>query len=152
VVGVAAWRAIGSDVFGTRADGSTEHIRRRDDYVDPNMSESAYTRREALELGSTAVLAGLAGCSGVPRDDPAVSSGTTAAAGSAGSGGDSGAENAYTRAYRETIGSVVRVRTDDGSGTRFVFDESHVVTNAHVVGRASRSGATWWWPSTARTS
>ncbi len=45
-------------------------------------------------------------------------------------------ESVYTRVYRQTIDSVVLVRTDEGGGTGFVFDDGHVVTNQHVVGSA----------------
>jgi S1-C subfamily serine protease len=39
--------------------------------------------------------------------------------------------------YQETIDSVVLVQTDEGAGTGFIYDNTHVVTNAHVVGEAA---------------
>ena len=48
-------------------------------------------------------------------------------------------DSEYARAYRRTIESVVLVETDQGQGTGFMFNDSHVVTNAHVVGTASAS-------------
>jgi S1-C subfamily serine protease len=52
-------------------------------------------------------------------------------------------EHTYERLYRETIPSVVSVYVtpDDrsqwgGSGSGFVYDETHLVTNEHVVGDA----------------
>jgi len=52
-------------------------------------------------------------------------------------------EHTYERLYRETIPSVVSVYVtpDDrsqwgGSGSGFVYDETHIVTNEHVVGDA----------------
>ena len=57
---------------------------------------------------------------------------------------ESGAESVYTRVYRETIGSVVSIRVSStggrsgGQGSGFVYDPTHIVTNAHVVGDADR--------------
>jgi len=42
-----------------------------------------------------------------------------------------------TQVYQNTIDSVVLVQTDQGAGTGFMIDDSHAVTNAHVVGEAS---------------
>jgi S1-C subfamily serine protease len=55
----------------------------------------------------------------------------------AGSDGQTPAGNVHTQVYRETIDSVVLVSLRQGQGTGFVYDDSHIVTNAHVV-----SGAT----------
>lgn len=47
------------------------------------------------------------------------------------------AGSVYTDVYRETIPSVVLITTGQGQGTGFLYDDNHIVTNAHVVGRAS---------------
>ncbi|WP_115864350.1 S1C family serine protease [Halorussus litoreus] len=101
------------------------------------MTDSTPSRRRFLQLGGTALAAGLAGCGAqVPTDEGPDEAGL--AAESTGSEGQaSGSESVYTQVYRETIDSVVLVRTDGGQGTGFVFDDGHVVTNAHVVGEAT---------------
>lgn len=97
------------------------------------MPDAPPTRRDILKLGSAAVVTGLAGCSSATRD----AAGPDATTPSSDSTSSSAAESEYTRVYQETIDSVVLVQTDRGQGTGFVFDDSHVVTNAHVVGEAS---------------
>ncbi|MFQ3295701.1 MAG: serine protease Do [Natrialbaceae archaeon] len=98
------------------------------------MNRNSPSRRRFLGLAGSAILTGLAGCS-APSSTESTPTGTATV-------GDedrtkTNSESVYTRVYRETIGSVVLVETDSGQGTGFVFDESHVVTNAHVVGRAN---------------
>lgn len=120
------------------------------------------TRREYLGVAAAAT-AGLAGCSaGDPgstgetdaqaQQGTATPTGTSATTGTNASGteantsdtSESGAESVYTRVYRETIGSVVSIRVPSsggrsgGQGSGFVYDPTHLVTNAHVVGGASR--------------
>ena len=93
------------------------------------MSDSPPSRRRVLQLGATAALASLAGCSGQlsPDSEPDPNSEPSSAA------------NRQTQVYEETIASVVLVQTDRGSGTGFMTDDTHVVTNAHVVGEASET-------------
>jgi len=90
------------------------------------------SRRRLLRVGGFALATGLAGCgaSAPGGDDGASADGASA---------DDVSTDAspYTRVYRDTIDSVLLVRTDDGSGTGFVSDDTHVVTNAHVVGDAT---------------
>jgi serine protease Do len=86
------------------------------------MSDSLASRRQFLGLSGVVVTAGLAGC----NSSPLAADGDTA--------GDAGS---YTRIYRDTIGSVLLVRTDGGGGTGWVYENGHVVTNAHVVGEAT---------------
>lgn len=100
------------------------------------MSESERTRRDVLAAGGAAVLAGLAGCNTTAGET--TPGGTTPAETSTPSSGPE-ADSEYAQAYRQTIESVVLVETDQGQGTGFMFDDSHVVTNAHVVGAASTS-------------
>ena len=97
------------------------------------MSDRRPSRRRLLQLGGTAVVAGLAGCI-EQEGDSASENGTDP-----GSDSDTepAADDPVTRVYRESIDSVVLVRNDQGSGTGFVIDEGHVVTNAHVVGEAA---------------
>lgn len=99
------------------------------------MSDSSVGRRRFLELCGASTLAALAGCS-----SSAPQEGETAIAGTP----QSTAERAeldgpYAELYRETIDSVVLVRAGNSQGTGFVYDDAHVVTNAHVVGRASEA-------------
>jgi S1-C subfamily serine protease len=42
----------------------------------------------------------------------------------------------YTQVYRDAISSVVAVETNQGQGTGFLYDDTHIITNAHVVGDA----------------
>ncbi|MFD1632346.1 S1C family serine protease [Haloplanus ruber] len=85
------------------------------------------SRRRFLRVGGFALATGLAGC------------GASAPGGDDGASADTSSSDAspYTQVYRDTIDSVLLVRTDDGSGTGFVSDDAHVVTNAHVVGDAT---------------
>ncbi|WP_251341403.1 S1C family serine protease [Haloplanus halophilus] len=85
------------------------------------MVDSDTSRRRFLRAGGLALAAGVAGCGASPP---------TAA-------DDASSVSPYTRVYRDAIDSVLLVRTDAGSGTGFVYDRRHVVTNAHVVGEAS---------------
>jgi S1-C subfamily serine protease len=97
------------------------------------------TRRRFLQLSASAAAAGLAGCStgytgtvgdsGVSMTDTSDSTPTDGTA-------DPAPESVFTRVYRQVIDSVVRVETVASVGTAFVFDERHLVTNAHVVGSA----------------
>ena len=101
------------------------------------MSRETSTRRRFLELGGVALTAGLAGCNTTAPglDSPPTQSSTTV-----GPQTDSQGESdtsTYAQVYRDTISSVVLVKTSQGRGTGFLYDDGHVVTNAHVVGGAS---------------
>jgi serine protease Do len=87
------------------------------------MVEGETSRRRLLRAGGLALAAGLAGCgaSEPTGDDDTASTDTTP----------------YTQVYRDTIDSVLLIETGSGSGTGFVYDETHVVTNAHVVGETT---------------
>jgi len=88
------------------------------------------TRREIICTGGAAALAGLAGCSS-PLSTSSPEPGTDES--------DERQPDAtpddYTEIYEATIDSVVLVETD-GQGTGFMYDDHHVITNAHVVGTA----------------
>ncbi|WP_338740961.1 S1C family serine protease [Haloplanus salilacus] len=86
------------------------------------MADSRASRRQFLGLSGLALTAGLAGCNPSPptADD-----------------GEASDTSPYTRVYRDTIDSVLLIRTGEGSGTGWVYDDDHVVTNAHVVGEAT---------------
>jgi len=89
------------------------------------MTDHGPSRRRFLQAGALALTGGLAGCgSSAPAADGSDSA-TTAE------------PSPYTRIYREAIDSVLLVQTEQGSGTGWVYDGSHVVTNAHVVGEAT---------------
>ena len=88
------------------------------------------TRREIILTSGATTVAGLAGCSSplstsTPKSDADTGDGTPTA--------DEPAD--YTEIYEATIDSVVRIETD-GQGTGFMYDDQHIVTNAHVVGTA----------------
>ena len=98
------------------------------------MSERRPSRRRWLQLGGTAVTAALAGCiTQVGQDSDENGTETDSEPGSE---AEPTAGSPVTEVYRETIDSVVLVQTEQGSGTGFMADEGHVVTNAHVVGEA----------------
>jgi len=107
------------------------------------MSEESATRRQVLKAGAVTITAGLAGCSssrleGAP---PAQSASPPPEV-------NSDAGSPYTQVYEDTIPSVVLVQTGEGQGTGFVYDDHHIITNAHVVGGATRvnlrfSDGTW---------
>jgi S1-C subfamily serine protease len=97
------------------------------------MTDQGPSRRGVLRAGALALTAGLAGCGSTAPTADADADADTAAAADATTTGAS----PYTRVYREAIDSVLLVRTEQGSGTGWVYDETHVVTNAHVVGEAT---------------
>lgn len=92
------------------------------------------SRRDVLRLGAGALAAGLAGCSEAPSNQAATTG--DGASGDSPSNRQPGVESPYTEVYRESIDSVVLVRADTGQGTGWVFDDTVVVTNEHVVGAA----------------
>jgi len=99
------------------------------------MIDQGASRRGVLRAGAIALTAGLAGCGSTEpsADGSAATDGTDGSAADATTAG----QTPYTRVYRDAIDSVLLVRTDEGSGTGWVYDDAHVVTNAHVVGEAT---------------
>lgn len=97
------------------------------------MVDQRTSRRRFLGLTGLAVSAGLAGCNSSPTGDGAATTDDGSAT------DDTPAEGAspYTRVYRDTVDSVLLVQAGDGSGTGWVYDDGHVVTNAHVVGEST---------------
>ena len=93
------------------------------------------TRRRLL--AATAGLAGgLAGCSAGRRESP-----STVDAGAENESGDDSESpgddrgSAYTEVYEAAIDSVTFVRSQQGSGSGFVYGD-YVITNQHVAGDA----------------
>ena len=107
------------------------------------MSDGSTRRRYLGGIGA-ALTTGFAGCSEVLGDtgtnatDGASTNSTTTANASNSSGG---AASPYTRVYQNTIQSVVLIDTSTpegtGQGSGFVYQDSYVVTNEHVVSNAS---------------
>jgi S1-C subfamily serine protease len=101
------------------------------------MGDDHLTRRSCLGLVGAALTVGAAGCSNeAPSAAQSDESGTERQAETPDGGGQDGGlgENAFTKLYDRTVGSVVLIRTPGGSlGSGWVYGESHVVTNYHVV-------------------
>lgn len=97
------------------------------------------TRRNFLGLTGAAGAALLAGCSsGSSTDTPENTAGTSTTTDSPSPEAESPAEgefsDAFVELYDEVIGSVVAIQVPGGGlGSGFVYDESHIVTNHHVV-------------------
>ncbi|MDP9862688.1 MULTISPECIES: S1C family serine protease [Streptosporangium] len=54
-------------------------------------------------------------------------------------GGPAALESAYERVITKVLPSIVQITTENGLGSGIVYDSSgHIITNAHVVGRAKR--------------
>ncbi len=106
------------------------------------MDNERVSRRRLLAATGAALVAG---CAEAPAASETGSPGGQSPGVGSQSGSDqsqSAANNPYTEVYRETIGSVVSIRTFDGGGQRsqgsgWVFDDGHVVTNQHVVDGAT---------------
>lgn len=94
------------------------------------------TRRQFLKLGGVGLVTALAGCNSTSASRK-TSTPTTEATTDPSQQEPEAAGSVYTDVYEETIQSVVLVQTDSGQGTGFMYDDTHVVTNAHVVGTAS---------------
>jgi S1-C subfamily serine protease len=112
------------------------------------MPEETWSRRRLLGALATGTAAGLAGCSfGAPANsepsgdpgpartvDDQFESYTAQTGSSAGS-------SAYSNVYNQVADSVTAVRVrrqfGGGSGTAWVYDEQHLVTNEHVVADAT---------------
>ncbi len=107
------------------------------------MTEERYDRRRVLELGGATLATALAGCTfgadseGATATRTDTGTQTDAPAGTETPTDD--AESPYSQVYRETADSVALVDPPRGQGTGFVYDDSHVVTNAHVVGTADEA-------------
>ncbi|MFB6178759.1 MAG: S1C family serine protease [Halorientalis sp.] len=98
------------------------------------MDDQRVTRRRVLAAAGVTV--GLAGCNAPTsqstpgaHEQPGLINSTPAS------------QSVYTDVYRQTIDSVVRIRvyTDTGTaqGSGFVYDDTHIVTNQHVVDGAT---------------
>ncbi|MFB6117330.1 S1C family serine protease [Halosegnis sp.] len=97
------------------------------------MTDRTLDRRTALKLGGTTLAAALAGCN-ARRTGTATGTDSTA---TADSGGDT--TSSYADVHQATADSVVLVDPPRGQGTGFVYDDGHIVTNAHVVGEADEA-------------
>lgn len=100
----------------------------------------------------------LAGCSSpAPDASPttsAVPSGTASATPPAGvPAGAAALEQAYEQVIAEVLPSIVQITTKAGLGSGIVFDTSgHIITNAHVIGRATEMRVTLATGGPARTA
>jgi putative serine protease PepD len=90
-------------------------------------------RALGLLTATTALVAvTAAGCASTAAPRPAAAAAVTPAA-------YASLQGAFTDAIKEVLPSVVEIRTSSGLGSGVVFDSSgDIVTNAHVVGRATR--------------
>lgn len=101
------------------------------------MADKRLTRRRFLVAAG--LTAGVAGCNTPPTSEAAQATDDNEGSASGGGGQTPVAGSVFTEVYRETIDSVVLVRTFDasgrsGQGSGFVYDSQHIVTNQHVVG------------------
>ncbi len=114
------------------------------------MSESQWSRRRLLGALGTVAAGGVAGCS-FGESDPIPADGTpTDTKPSPGTATDEPnptntnrtptGGSVYTDIYRDIVDSVVAVRVDTfggtASGTAWVYDDRHLVTNEHVIADA----------------
>ena len=113
------------------------------------METETPTRRGFLTACAGLLAAGVAGCSAAPGSDgespastpePDASLGDESAAVEQLSRSED-EDSPYVAAYRATYQSVARIRvytqSGTGGGTGWLYDESHLVTNQHVVDGAS---------------
>ncbi|WP_049927020.1 S1C family serine protease [Halopiger goleimassiliensis] len=103
------------------------------------MPRERRSRRQVLQAIGVAATGVLAGCTTPQADDE---TGDESGESSAEQSDDTGqrdppANGDYAAVYEETVDSVTQMETTSGQGTGFVYDESHLVTNAHVVGDAT---------------
>ncbi|NUR58891.1 MAG: PDZ domain-containing protein [Catenulispora sp.] len=103
------------------------------------------TRHPRRAAAAAAVLlAAAAGCGGSSKSDtsPAASSSSAASSAAGSSGGSQGAESLqsdYERVVGDALPSVVQISTGSGLGSGVVYDgKGDIITNAHVVGRATQ--------------
>lgn len=102
------------------------------------MAPNNTDRRQFLKYGSIALTGVLAGCTdAVPPSEtsPRQASVSSTGARSETESADDG--SVYSQVYRDAISSVVSIDAGQGQGTGFCYDDTHVVTNAHVAGTAS---------------
>ncbi|MDL0123359.1 MULTISPECIES: trypsin-like peptidase domain-containing protein [Halobacterium] len=92
------------------------------------------SRRDVLRLGAGVLAAGTAGCTDTAPNR--VAAAETAATTTRETTTDSRSESPYTAVYRDVIDSVVMIRTQSGQGTGWLYNDTTLVTNAHVVGRS----------------
>ncbi|GAB3665413.1 trypsin-like peptidase domain-containing protein [Halopiger thermotolerans] len=91
---------------------------------------------QALGVAATGVFAGCT-TPGANDGTAAEPNGSTTGQSDAADRRDPPSNGDYAAVYRETVDSVALMETSSGQGTGFVYDESHLVTNAHVVGNAT---------------
>lgn len=104
------------------------------------MVDERATRRRFLVAAGATFGAGVSGC----FSPPAAEQSQVEASSESGSqqeplGEQQEGDSVYSRVYEETIDSVVLVRVyggvyGQGTGTGFVYDDEHLLTNHHVVG------------------
>jgi S1-C subfamily serine protease len=100
----------------------------------PSARPGRLTPRTLGLLAATTALVAVtaAGCASTAAPRPAAAAAVTPAA-------YASLQGAFTDAIKEVLPSVVEIRTSSGLGSGVVFDSSgDIVTNAHVVGRATR--------------
>lgn len=99
------------------------------------------TRPSALRMAFLIVGAALAaaGCTGTPAAVTPRSTSSPPPAGSLPTGRAASLQDTFVEVIRRVRPSVVQIETDTGLGSGVVFDDrGDIVTNAHVVGGASR--------------
>jgi S1-C subfamily serine protease len=97
-------------------------------------------RLRAAAAGTALLLFALGGCSSAPGASP-VSTPTPTPAAETAAPPDSAAalESAFESVITRVLPSIVQINTDSGLGSGVVYDSAgHIVTNAHVVGDATR--------------
>jgi serine protease Do len=131
------------------------------------MNSEAWSRRQMLAALGTALAGSVAGCSVTSPEQPEESASPTATEASSegqtqpdrdvdpdsGTGTrqlddeSSPATSAYSEVYRQVVDSVVAVRVSQSGGsargTAWVYDDTHIVTNEHVVSDA-QSVSVWF--------
>jgi len=101
---------------------------------------AALARRRLVPAAAVMALAAAAGCSssGGTGADTANSAGSSAAP-LAGAGGAAALQQGFVSVVKQTLPSVVEIETSSGLGSGVVFNSAgDIVTNAHVVGTATR--------------
>ncbi|AEH37448.1 S1C family serine protease [Halopiger xanaduensis] len=103
------------------------------------MPRNRLSRRRVLQTLGVAATGAIAGCTTPGADDGATDETSQSTTGQSDDAEqrDPPANGDYAAVYEETVDSVAQMETTAGQGTGFVYDESHLVTNAHVVGNAT---------------
>lgn len=116
---------------------------------DEHSRHDGYTRRETL-AGALGVLSVTAGCTelgedpaATPTPDSEPDTGATPSTRERTRPRERPAEERFVETYRETIDSVVQIRTFDSTGpisrgTGFVYGDAELITNHHVVANATQ--------------